>query len=131
MIKGLLLVLAFLSLGSALRNRNTVRFQAGKKLLLLLFIVLLVVAVAQPDRVTEVANALGVGRGADLVLYVLVMAFLFVVLNVYFKFKDADVRETRLVRALAIAEARLTVLEQSSSGGAEDRADEQQAVSPT
>lgn len=117
MIKLLLLAALALALGSALRNRNTVRFQAGKKLLLLLFVLLAVAAVVRPDLVTAIANAVGVGRGSDLLLYILVMAFLFVVLNVYLKFKDADAREADLVRVLAIAEARVSMLEQRLDRG--------------
>lgn len=117
MIKLLLLAALALALGSALRNRNTVRFQAGKKVMLLLFVLLAVAAVVRPDLVTTIANAVGVGRGSDLLLYILVMAFLFVVLNVYLKFKDADAREADLVRVLAIAEARVSMLEQRLERG--------------
>jgi small membrane protein len=34
-----------------------------------------IVAIANPTRVTRVANLLGIGRGADIVLYVLALAF--------------------------------------------------------
>lgn len=123
MIKLILLVGLAFALGSALRNRNTVRFQAGKKVLLLLFVLLGVVAIARPAYVTALANAVGVGRGADLLLYVLIVAFLFVVLNVYLKFKDADAREAQLVRALAVTEARLSLLEQQTIARATGKSD--------
>lgn len=90
---------------SFLRNRNAARFQAGKKLLLVLFAVVCVVSVIWPQLLTAVARAVGVGRGADLVLYALVVAFAFVSLNTYLKFKDVEARLTRLARAVAIEEA--------------------------
>ena len=88
-----------------LRGRNTMPFQAGKKLLLGLFVLVFAVAVVFPDTLTVVANVLGVGRGADLLLYALVVAFFFVSLNTYLKFRDLELRNTRLVRRIAIMEA--------------------------
>jgi hypothetical protein len=90
---------------SMLRNRNTSRFRAGKKLLLLGFAVLAVAGVLFPDWVDDVAKGVGVGRGADLLLYLLIVGFLFVALNTYLKFKDYDSVVTRLSRRVALDEA--------------------------
>lgn len=90
---------------SFLRNRNAARIQAGKKLIFALFVVACIVSVALPEMLTRVANAVGVGRGADLLLYAVVVAFAFVSLNTYLKFKDFEARVTVLARKLAIAEA--------------------------
>jgi hypothetical protein len=90
---------------SFLRNRNTARIQAGKKLLFGLFVIACIASVANPEMLTSVANAVGVGRGADLVLYGLVVAFAFVSLNTYLKFKDMEARVTVLARQLAISQA--------------------------
>jgi len=105
MIKLLLVVgLVFVAV-SMLRHRNTMRFRAGKKLLLAGFAVLAVLAVAFPQWLNEVARSVGVGRGADLLLYLLIVAFLFVALNTYLKFKDYDTVLTQLTRRIAIDEA--------------------------
>jgi small membrane protein len=88
-----------------LRNRSTTRFQAGKKIIFLLFVGAAIAAVVSPDLVTAVAEALGVGRGADLLLYAFIVAFLFVTVNVYVRFKDVDARYTELARRVAIDEA--------------------------
>ena len=104
-VQVLLLIGAALLLVAFLRGRNTMRFQAGKKLLLGLFAVVFAVAVVFPDTLTAIANLLGVGRGADLLLYALVVAFFFVSLNTYLKFKDLELRNTRLARRVAIMEA--------------------------
>jgi small membrane protein len=89
-----------------LRNRNAMRFQAGKKIGLAAFALLWVISVVDPDVMNWLANRVGVGRGADLLLYVTVVGFLFVTLNTYLKFKDYDDRLTVLARGLAIEEAR-------------------------
>jgi small membrane protein len=91
---------------SFLRNRNTMRFQAGKKIALAGFTLLCVVSVANPDITNWLAERVGVGRGADLLLYLTVIGFLFVALNTYLKFKDYQARLTSLARTVAIEEAR-------------------------
>lgn len=107
MIIQLLLVLGIaVTVVSFLRNRNTMRFQAAKKILFGVFVLGCLVSVAWPDLLTRIANAVGVGRGADLILYALVVAFVFVSLNTYLKFRDLQDRNTQLTRHLAILEAR-------------------------
>jgi small membrane protein len=106
MIIKLLLALgiAFIAL-SFLRNRNAMRFQAGKKIALAAFALLCLVSVAAPETTNWLAKQVGVGRGADLLLYLTVLGFLFVAVNTYLKFKDYDARLTRLARSVALEEA--------------------------
>lgn len=107
MIIKLLLVLGLVVVAlSFLRNRNAMRFQAGKKLALAAFALLCLVSVANPGVTNWLANRVGVGRGADLLLYLTVIGFLFVAVNTYLKFKDYDARLTALARSVAIEEAR-------------------------
>lgn len=101
-----------------LRNRNAMRFRAGKKLLLLLFSLAFVASVAFPEMLTAVANLVGVGRGTDLLLYALVVAFLFVALNTYLKFRDIEARQARLARYVALLEARSARQDQDAAGSA-------------
>lgn len=58
-----------------------------------------------PDSLNSLAQRVGVGRGADLILYVLFVAFIFFVLNVYIKFKQQQDTIFRLARKLALIEA--------------------------
>ncbi len=74
-----------------------------------------VFAVLFPLAVTDVANAVGVGRGTDLVLYVLVMVFLFTTLSLYQHMYDLETKITELTRELALRTA------QSRRGPADDR----------
>jgi small membrane protein len=113
MIIKLLLVLGLVFIAlSFLRNRNAMRFQAGKKLALAAFALLCLVSVANPYVTNWLAALVGVGRGADLLLYLTVLGFLFVAINTYLKFKDYDARLTSLARSLAIEEARRRQAEQ-------------------
>ena len=48
---------------------------------------------------------LGVGRGADLLLYATVAALVFSLLVIYAKFKDAEVKIAELARHIAILES--------------------------
>jgi hypothetical protein len=64
-----------------------------------------VVAVLVPDALTEVARAVGVGRGADLLLYLLCLTFLFVSIGLYVRLAEMHDRYVELARRLALHEA--------------------------
>jgi small membrane protein len=106
-IKAVLLGLMVLALLFFVRQWYGVRMQAGKRLAFFAFIAINALAIVRPDDVTWVANRLGVGRGADLVLYLLVVAFVLAMLNTYLRFREMDRRYTELTRTLAIREAEL------------------------
>lgn len=88
-------------------HRRSTRIQAGMKIALLLFTVGAVVSILLPDALTGIANRLGVGRGADLMLYGLIVAFVFTVLNTYLEFQERDALLARLARRIALLEAEL------------------------
>lgn len=88
-----------------LANRNTAKIKAWKKLVLIAFIVLALIVILNPGLSDQLAHRLGVGRGADLLLYCLAMAFVFQVLNNYIKSKDEQRRMAFVVRELAIIKA--------------------------
>lgn len=64
-----------------------------------------IIAVLFPLAVTSVANAVGVGRGTDLVLYVLVMVFLFTSVSLYQRVHDLETAITELARQMALQNA--------------------------
>lgn len=105
MIRVLLLLGAAVVLVSLLSATGSARLRAGRRLLFLGLILLFAAAAVQPQAVNAVAQAVGVGRGADLVLYVLATAFLYLVLFVYQKFKQQERRLATVVRHLALLEA--------------------------
>lgn len=63
------------------------------------------VAAVDPDLTTAVARRLGIRRGADLLLYLLVLAVLQGFLVVYLKLRHLRREMTQLVRRIAIREA--------------------------
>ena len=83
--------------------------KAIHKVLWRAYVVLVVVAagasVVFPDALTEVANAVGIGRGADLLLYVLVVTFMFVAVVLFRRINELERRYTQLARTLAIRDA--------------------------
>jgi hypothetical protein len=60
------------------------------------------VGIVFPGLVTAVANAVGVGRGADLVLYVMVVVSVFVWVGVYRRLHDMEARFVELSRNIAL-----------------------------
>lgn len=81
------------------------RTQALRRLGMLLFAVFGVAAILAPNALTWVAQHVGIGRGADLILYFLVIAFLGFAMNSYLRFRDLESRYTKLARHVALTEA--------------------------
>jgi len=81
------------------------RHQAMRRILLLLFIAAAASSVFFPQIWTIVANFLGIGRGADLLLYLLVLVFLGFVASTYRRFRQIERDLTVLARKLALATA--------------------------
>ena len=85
-----------------LRSRGSVHARAGVKVGYVLFVIAGIYAVLRPDDTTVLAHWLGVGRGTDLMLYALVVAFAFTSLTTYLHFRDVELRYARLARAIAL-----------------------------
>jgi hypothetical protein len=58
-----------------------------------------------PDQANAIAHALGIGRGADLLMYCWVVISMAILLNLHFKRRQDRELMTMLIRASAIAEA--------------------------
>ena len=115
-----ILILFLLVIASAyyLRLRN----KTYDRLIVLLFILAGVVLVMVPDLSARIARMVGVGRGADLVLYLGLLALAFVCLLLYSKMRELEVALTDLARAIAIAEARKPLDDPSAPGSDNDDA---------
>ena len=105
-IQVLLIASVVLLLVYLLRSRRNAQSQAWVKVGYVLFVVAAIYAVVRPDDTTVVANWLGVDRGADLIEYALVIAFLFTTLSAYMRFKDLELRYAQWARAVALEGAR-------------------------
>lgn len=89
----------------ALRSRTAHGVSATKKLAFMTFMLVVLVAVFSPRLVTAVANIVGVGRGADLVLYLLAVMFCFYVVNDYLRGQESRNQVHKLARRIAVLEA--------------------------
>lgn len=88
-----------------LSNRRKARAKAGVKIGFVVFLVVAILAVLFPDATTWVAQLVGVRRGTDLMLYGLIVAFVFVTISSYLRFREQELRFARLARAVALKTA--------------------------
>ncbi|MET9463511.1 DUF2304 domain-containing protein [Streptomyces sp. NPDC006544] len=101
----LVLILGSVSLALMfIRNWDQAKTRAWKRIAFSVFVVVNVYAVLRPTDVTWLAHALGVGRGTDLVLYVMVLAMGFLTLNTFLRFRSLEKKITDLARTVALSE---------------------------
>jgi small membrane protein len=103
LIQVLLIIVVLLVAARLFRSRGA-RSQAVRRLGLLLFAGFAVVSILFPDLWNRIARVAGVGRGTDMVLYALVVAFLSFTVTTYLRFRDLGTRYTKLARRLALDE---------------------------
>jgi hypothetical protein len=89
---------------------NTAGLRASRKLLFLTVLMAGCVAVLFPELVSDLATVLGVGRGTDLLLYVMTVMLLTVTLTGYLEKKRAERREAKVVQAMALLQAEVDEL---------------------
>lgn len=107
LIQIVLILAVLIGLVALVRDGGKTYVQASKRVGLLVFAGVSVFAVIRPESFTVLAGFLGVGRGTDLLLYGLVVAFVFGMLSMYVRFRVVDRRYTDLARAFAIRDAEL------------------------
>jgi len=105
LIQVVLIVVVVLVVARIFRSRGA-RAQAIRRVGLVIFAAFAAVSILFPDVWTGVAHRLGVGRGTDLVLYALVVAFLSFTVTTYLRFRDLETSYTRLARRIALEDAR-------------------------
>ena len=81
------------------------RHQAIRRVLMLLFIIAAASSVFFPQVWTWAAHLVGIGRGADLLLYFLVLTFLGFVATTYRRFRHLESDVTELSRRMALVTA--------------------------
>jgi small membrane protein len=104
-VKVPLILFAVVALIALFRNRQRVELRAGSRVLALILAAAAIASIADPDIPQRTAELLGVGRGTDLLLYVLVVVFTLTSLGLYFRIRESDQRVRKLARALAIERA--------------------------
>jgi hypothetical protein len=102
LIQVILVATAVILLAVFIRSPHTQRTLAVKRIAFILFMLASCYMVLRPSDTSWLAHKLGVGRGTDLVLYLLVVAFGFFAANTYLRFRTLEKRFTDLVRAVAL-----------------------------
>ena len=104
-VQVLLIAVVFVVATRLFRSRGA-RAQAIRRLSVIAFVAFAVVSILFPEVWTRIAqDFFGVGRGTDLVLYALVVAFLSFTVTTYLRFRDLETNYTRLARRIALSEA--------------------------
>jgi hypothetical protein len=89
----------------SLRARASLRGQARRKVLAVLTVAFGVIAVVVPGLVQDIADAVGVTRGTDLLLYVLALVIIYLVGSTSVRFREQEARLVTVCRQVALAEA--------------------------
>ena len=87
-------------------GRRTALSLLVRRAIALLAIAVGAVAVLVPDLVTQVAHAVGVGRGTDLVVYLLCVTFLFTTIGLHMRLAAIQDKYVELARQVALDAAR-------------------------
>jgi hypothetical protein len=110
-IKWLLVPGVVLAVVIALRSRASLRGQARRKILAVLTVIAGVVAVMFPSLLQGLADAVGVTRGTDLLLYVLALVIIYLVGSTGVRFREQESRLVLLARKVALSEAEIRLAE--------------------
>jgi hypothetical protein len=121
LIKIVLLVAIVVVTGMLNASSAGARHQAVRRLLLIGFVLLAATAVLFPRLLTQLAQVLGVGRGADLLLYGLTVFFLGYVASSYRRMRQMEQQVTTLARELALRAAVHDTTEHPDHGGGDGR----------
>ena len=110
-----------------LRSPGGARHRAGRRIVTLAFVIFAIVSIAVPAVISRIAHFVGVGRGTDLLLYVLVIAFLLQILSSFRRNAALERQITRLARRIALDNAPdppaepVRTDDETGSGGRRDR----------
>lgn len=105
-IKILLLIGVAVTTVLLTRSSAGARHQAIRRVLLVVFALAAAVVIVQPSMLSSLARVVGVGRGTDLLLYALAVAFACFLASYYGRQRALNRQITELTRALALAEGR-------------------------
>jgi small membrane protein len=81
------------------------RSRLAYRLLGMFFFLVATLCVLFPDSTTDIAKSLGVGRGTDLLLYLVIFAGVHACLLLYMRTRRLERKLTQVVRAIAIRDA--------------------------
>ena len=104
-MKSIQAILVILCLIAAILGSLAFRSKLGYRLLAAFFFLTAITFVIFPGSTSIIAHALGVGRGADLLLYLGLLAGIHSFLLLYLRTRRLESRMTEQIRAIAIRDA--------------------------
>ena len=107
----------------SLRSRASLRGQARRKIFAAVTVLAGALAVLFPDLLQTLADATGVTRGTDLLLYALALVVVYLVGSTSARFREQEARLVLLARQVALSEAALRHVE-AMAATSEEPADE-------
>ncbi len=117
MIIQILLVPALvLAVVLSLRSRASLRGQARRKIFAVVTVVAGALAVLFPNMLQALADAVGVTRGTDLLLYGLAVVIIYLVGSTSARFREQEARIVLLARQVALSQAALRHVEAVATG---------------
>jgi small membrane protein len=102
-IQAILITLVLLIGGLYLTSLSS---RLASRMAVLLFLAASVFFVVNPELTTRIAHSLGVGRGADLLLYLFCLATVTIFLKLYKKNRILEEKLTEIARQVALLGAR-------------------------
>jgi hypothetical protein len=130
-IKVILLVAFGLVAVIGLRAPRGARHLALRRVALIVFVLFAVASVLFPDVWNTLANLVGVGRGTDLLLYVLIVVFLGYMATSYRRFRGLEFQITQLARRIALDEVGLRPVDEQPIANARPAEADVEAGEPT
>ncbi|MCL2422936.1 MAG: DUF2304 domain-containing protein [Micrococcales bacterium] len=103
----LIIIAAIVVVTAVLLRQGGSRMLAMRRLAMGVFAALFAASVLFQGVWTVVANAVGVGRGTDLLLYLFIVVMLFYIVATHLHFRGVEAQITLLARHQALAEAAL------------------------
>jgi hypothetical protein len=102
----ILLIAAIVAIGLlAFRGSRRAIHKVLWRVYILLVVMGAVLSILFPDLLTSIAGFVGVGRGTDLLLYVLVVTFMLVSVVLFRRVAELERRYTQLAREIAVSSA--------------------------
>ena len=105
-MKSIQCILIILSLLAATVGSIAFHSRLAYRLLAVLFFLAAVLFIIFPDTTTEIAHFFGVGRGTDLLLYLVIFAGIHSFLLLFIRLRRLERKLTTVIRALAINTAK-------------------------
>ncbi len=84
---------------------NSAKIRAWRKIAMVAFVVFAIFSILYPNITNDIAQEVGVGRGADLLLYAISVAVVFLGMHSYIKFRQLEQTMVKLARKIALLEA--------------------------